>query len=288
MSDVAPSSNKTLEPAVAVVENTNENTASKDEMDGLNEQERRIIQDLMARKEVESWKIYKNTAYSFTLKYPEDWPEPAVVKPEEGKKYKFKVSFRNSAEEGKNQKGFDIYIYRLLKSDNSIQPDYTDNLTKKDTAAEDYSNCGEIGTAYLGENKYPAMEMYYLKNDPCFAEAYYLVLEKGVYIYDIVPVPRGGINYDGYDGRVKVAETLPEFKKILDSFNFIQVVAKKTTVVKRITAPKPVAKTRNVGGKRMCAHKSDKPRKSKTNKKKHMDMECCLDPDEYPNPWCTY
>jgi len=55
----------------------------------------------------------------------------------------------------------------------------------------------------------------------------------------------------------------------------------------RITAPKPVS-FKVVGGKLVCAKKNDKPRKSRQNKGKHLDMECCLDPDEYPNPWCTY
>ena len=251
----------------------------------------------MVKKEVENWKIYKNTAYSFMLRYPGDWPDPVVVKPENGQKYKFKVSFRNSAPnqdettqtmDEKEQKGFDIYIYRLLKSKSYVQPSYTDNLVKKETAAEDYSNCGEIGTVYLGENRYPAMEMYYLKDDPCFFEAYFFVLEKGAYIYDIVPFPQGGVGYDSYDGKKKVEKTLPEFEKMLSTFNFIQVAAKKTTVVRRITAPKPVAETKKVNGKLVCAKKNDKPHKSKTNKKKHMDMECCLDPDEYPNPWCAY
>ncbi|MFH1182924.1 MAG: hypothetical protein V1690_01535 [Candidatus Moraniibacteriota bacterium] len=275
-------------PRIASVENANDNAAPADNMDGLSEQEKKIIQDLLDKKELESWKDYKNTAYSFMLKYPSDWPEPVAVKPEKGQKYKFKVSFRNAVTDEKEQKGFDIYIYRLLKSKSYIQPDYTDNLIKKDTVAEDYSNCSEIGTASIGKNKYPAMEMYHLQNDPCFSEAYFLVLEKGAYIFDVVPVPQGGVGYDGYDGRRKVAETLPEFGKMLNSFNFIQVAARRTTVVRRITAPKPLAKTRIVGGKRMCANKNDKPRKSKTNHGKHMDMECCLDPDEYPNPWCSY
>lgn len=55
----------------------------------------------------------------------------------------------------------------------------------------------------------------------------------------------------------------------------------------KITAPKPVS-FRVVGGKMVCAKKNDKPRKSKQHKGKHLDMECCLDPDETPNPWCTY
>jgi hypothetical protein len=44
-----------------------------------------------------------------------------------------------------------------------------------------------------------------------------------------------------------------------------------------------------VNGKLVCAKKNDKPRKSLNgNKRGHLDMECCLDPDETPNPWCTY
>ena len=41
-------------------------------------------------------------------------------------------------------------------------------------------------------------------------------------------------------------------------------------------------------GKRVCNKKHDKPSMSEKYDKKHMDMECCLDPDEYPNPNCYY
>jgi len=43
-----------------------------------------------------------------------------------------------------------------------------------------------------------------------------------------------------------------------------------------------------VDGKMVCAKENDKPRKSKQNKGIHLDMECCLDPDEIPNNNCTY
>lgn len=43
-----------------------------------------------------------------------------------------------------------------------------------------------------------------------------------------------------------------------------------------------------IGGKRVCNKKNDHPSKSGNNKKGHMDMECCLDPDEVPNPNCYY
>ena len=45
-----------------------------------------------------------------------------------------------------------------------------------------------------------------------------------------------------------------------------------------------------VNGRYVCKKKKDYVGKSKNNNKGylHLDLECCLDPDEYPNPWCTY
>ncbi len=45
-----------------------------------------------------------------------------------------------------------------------------------------------------------------------------------------------------------------------------------------------------VNGKYVCGKKHGYVGKSKSNNKGylHLDLECCLDPDEYPNPWCTY
>ncbi len=57
---------------------------------------------------------------------------------------------------------------------------------------------------------------------------------------------------------------------------------------RRAAAPLPVS-AKKVNGKLVCAKKNDKPRKSKENHNgMHWDRECCLDPDEWPNPWCTY
>ncbi len=46
-----------------------------------------------------------------------------------------------------------------------------------------------------------------------------------------------------------------------------------------------------VNGKYVCkkTHKEYVGKSKKNNKRYyHLDRECCLDPDEYPNPWCTY
>ncbi len=55
-----------------------------------------------------------------------------------------------------------------------------------------------------------------------------------------------------------------------------------------IRAPKPYVFDKDSLGRMVCNKKNDHPGKSDQNKKKHMDMECCLDPDEIPNPNCYY
>lgn len=41
-------------------------------------------------------------------------------------------------------------------------------------------------------------------------------------------------------------------------------------------------------GRLVCIHDKDKPSISKQDKPIHADMECCLDYDEIPNPYCYY
>jgi len=91
-----------------------------------------------------------------------------------------------------------------------------------------------------------------------------------------------------------VEESAPIVNQVV-STTTSQVEQKPAPVVKpvvatpKINAPKP-ATYKTVDGKKVCEKKNDHPTKSKVNNKGkiHMDMECCLDPDEFPNPWCTY
>jgi hypothetical protein len=55
-------------------------------------------------------------------------------------------------------------------------------------------------------------------------------------------------------------------------------------------APPILSDTKTVNGKKVCKHGHDKPVKSKKNHKGkiHIDEQCCLDPDEIPNPRCYY
>ncbi|NTW29737.1 MAG: hypothetical protein HGB34_03110 [Candidatus Moranbacteria bacterium] len=75
----------------------------------------------------------------------------------------------------------------------------------------------------------------------------------------------------------------------VDSARTPVIKPEKPVTISRPAIQAPMPKSyRVVDGKMVCAKKHDKPGKSKKNKKKHMDMECCLDPDETPNPHCYY
>ena len=84
-------------------------------------------------------------------------------------------------------------------------------------------------------------------------------------------------NYDEY-----LEELEKEEKEKMEKLNTVRAQAKP-----RINARKPYVFD-VVGGRKVCNKKNDKPSKSKNNKRGHMDMECCLDPDEIPNPHCYY
>ncbi|MDQ1283926.1 MAG: hypothetical protein QG620_274 [Patescibacteria group bacterium] len=49
-----------------------------------------------------------------------------------------------------------------------------------------------------------------------------------------------------------------------------------------------LANTKTANGKKVCARKNDRPRKSEKNPPGQIDAECCLDPDEIPNSNCHY
>lgn len=53
-------------------------------------------------------------------------------------------------------------------------------------------------------------------------------------------------------------------------------------------APPILAKVKMVNGRPTCAKKNDKGSKSDKYDHVHVDQECCLDPDEIPNPRCLY
>jgi len=88
-------------------------------------------------------------------------------------------------------------------------------------------------------------------------------------------------------GKYEKDETL---EKELAKLDYLEKLKKENSVkkIKRMAGPIPYVFDTDNLGRRVCNKSNDKPSKSDKGKGKHMDMECCLDPDEYPNPHCYY
>jgi hypothetical protein len=173
-------------------------------------------------------KTYTNTQYGFELKYPNDWPAPQELKnPGLGIRYEYAFSFMNEFNPplGKRNKGFAIEVYKIppeALKDGKVEGNelamIVDQLAGKPSST--YPNCSGFKDVFIGQNNYSAIETYIRSDNSCYRETYFFSIQKGNYIYNIVPQPEGGNDYAGYDGKIKTEESLPEFSKILTSFKF--------------------------------------------------------------------
>lgn len=82
-------------------------------------------------------------------------------------------------------------------------------------------------------------------------------------------------------------EDKPE-EKIVENVPDTTAPAVKKDTAKNTTATKPPVAPKKEASKAIsCKHENDHPSYSKT-KGKHMDEDCCPDPDERPKPGCVY
>ena len=228
-----------------------------------------------------NWKLFESAKYGFSIKYPTDWQEPAETSATPGSNYLSRIEFKKgSGENGKES--FEIFVYSSTKFPGPLG---TDNLKKKNESI-DLQNCSHFDDITLGEEGYSAKEINIMANNPCWEETFFYSLTKNGYTFNIVPHFGSGYDIKNYDEKIDLVKIFPEFYDISSTLNFEKkesVVQFSKKAVQKAASP---PKVRYSAGAR-CAHKSDKPRKSKT-KGKHMDEDCCPDPDEWPNPRCAY
>lgn len=235
-----------------------------------------------------NWKIYQTQWYGFEIKYPEDWNKPVLKSAIRGAKWEYRYQFRNPVVEESNPYiGFDVVVYNVNKVKELSDTDEFPTVKNEELKNQDL--CQEI-EGHLAENEeYPAEQIYIDFNDDCYNPAYFYTLTRDQYIYNIVPI-LAGEEEKTIETEKEIIQNFPEFISASSTFGLIDIKRPKPIPAKpKITAPKPIATTkRDAQGRMVCAKKNDKPSKSDKNKKKHLDMECCLDPDEYPNPHCYY
>ena len=234
-----------------------------------------------------AWDTYQNKWYGFEIHHPDSWKNNTQYKTatEKSAVYETIYKFRKDGEESESGfVGYDVKIYPVKKVP---KVENTNDIHRKDGASEDEGGCFLLLEETKFENKEQAFQKISVdESNPCYEPAYFYSIKKGNYIYNIVPaIGESGERFSNPEK--ETTRLFPEYKKAVASFKFISLVRPQPKPEPKITARRPVA-AKIAGGKLVCAKKNDKPGKSKKGKGKHLDLECCLDPDEYPNPWCTY
>lgn len=231
------------------------------------------------------WKTFKNQFWGFSVKYPGEWLAPKSQSKPAGSKWEARYQFRKRDAGENPYLGFDVAVYDVPKTKEVANTDEYPSLKNPERKTD--TRCQNIAGHAIDIDDFPAEEIYIPPTDDCYNSTLFFSIVKERYIYNIVPIVKSETG-QANDPRIAVNGQFPEYYFASSTLGLIDIVRPKPAPPKpKITAPKPVS-FKVVGGRLVCAKKNDKPRKSRQNKGKHLDMECCLDPDEYPNPWCTY
>jgi hypothetical protein len=238
-----------------------------------------VIEADDSEQTADDWQVYKSSKYYFTIKYPPNWSEPEVIPADDAdENYSLKLFFKKPVDENESMPpGFEVIVYlkryyELEETEPLFQKPFT---TKVGLTCPEYQEEIKVGPDAV----YPATKVKVDSNNPCFREAYFVSVTRNSWIYNIVPVPSGGYHKIGYQGQPRIEAELPEFNKILETITF-------QNPPPPITGPKPTT-AKKVNGKYVCAG-DDSIHWSLANEPGHLDLQCCLDPDETPNPWCSY
>ena len=92
----------------------------------------------------------------------------------------------------------------------------------------------------------------------------------------------------------EIEQAEAEFDPIPEDIIQVEAVSNNRSRVPRgfiapgIIATRPDTFKLDKFGRMVCEKEKDKPGISTQGKPVHIDMECCLDPDEIPNPFCFY
>ncbi|MBD3238383.1 MAG: hypothetical protein GF332_01950 [Candidatus Moranbacteria bacterium] len=248
------------------------------------------------------WQTYRNNWYGFAVDYPSDYQKPKALKPQNKtdnyeKVYQFRKTIpkKQAAIGNQNQPtpdqdsetnrpdseflGFDVYVYNRSNVD---YVEESDQVTKKQNPKQ--INCGNF-PAFEEFPEHGVKTVLIPRDNYCYQQNYFYTANRSNYLYNVVAIkanPQEKEQAFQVDYALIVKE-FPEFFQVGSGFQLI-----------KINRPKPKPKApipygaKKVNGKYVCGKKNDKPSVSKKNPEGHMDMQCCLDPDEVPNPWCTY
>ena len=244
-------------------------------------EEVRSIQETI---DISNWKDYRSLWYGFSLKYPDTFDLPKNRSGSVNTKWEYRYEFRKKDIGDNKFVGFDLIVYNIKKTKELMNIDEFPLIKSEELKTDPW--CQSIMGRIIETGDYPAEEIYIPPTDTCYNPTLFFSFTRDEYIYILVPAVKEGIKITG-DPRVEVNDHFSEFLGIISTAELIDIKRSKPSTTVKVKAPMPVS-YKVVNGRRVCAKKNDHPSKSNKDKGKHLDMECCLDPDEYPNPNCYY
>ncbi|MEA1925750.1 MAG: PsbP-related protein [Patescibacteria group bacterium] len=263
-----------------IKENMKENMDNKEER-SLKDADQ--IELALSSTDTSDWKTFQNTWYGFKVKYPETWIYPTSQGAIRGSKWEYRYKFRKQQlADNEIFIGFDVVVYNVKKAKEIFDTEEF-HLLKNEELKESLE-CQNVKVSAVEPWDHPAEKIHISITDKCYHPAMFFSLARDGYILNFVAKTKNE-NREFEDPLQIIGDDFPQFFVSASTLDLIDI--KRPPSKPKITAPKPVQyKIEN--GRMVCAKKNDKPKKSKKTKHKHLDMECCLDPDEYPNPWCYY
>jgi len=247
----------------------------------VREERARLVASQLAT-DSSGWAIYQNRWYGFSLKYPKDWAKPVVTNAPKGSLWERKIHFGPATvADNASVTGFDVKLYDINTVGELFAVDEYPLIKHSEFTGDPACETIEGHLSELGN--YPIEHVYVPATDKCFSSAFFFQNTRDNYIYVITPSLKDGHGVVGDPADMVTAE-VPEIYAAVKTWALIDIVRPKP----KPKAPKPVSYKKDDLGRLVCAKKNDKPGKSKKGKDHHLDMECCLDPDEDPNPWCYY
>ncbi|MDH4329929.1 MAG: hypothetical protein OEV93_00015 [Candidatus Moranbacteria bacterium] len=242
------------------------------------------IQTIQSQINMDDWKNYQTSWYGFKIQYPSTWKNPVPRSADRYSLAEYYYEFRSPLDNPGLYSGFDVVVYNVSKVEELSNTNEFPKLKDPETTE---STCQTLDGHLLETGEYPAEEIYIPSINRCYNPVLFFSVTKGDYIFNIVPKTKANVEPSG-DPMKEISDSIPEFFAAISTFENIDIVrvAKRSTAT--IKSPRPVSYKLDSLGRFVCEKKNDKPGKSKKGKGKHLDMECCLDPDEYANPHCYY
>lgn len=230
------------------------------------------------------WATYHNDTFGFEVKYPGDWatPEEETIN-DPDYNYIYRASFgTDQGFAGETAEGFTVFVYRgnvCLPNNDSIKTtDKLPNVPLADSIANNTNRISDCASRKITINS----DVF-----PHDLDIYQYVGKN--YTFVVIPfmsrneaLPEHIIGQ--FNEAVKTFSVLPQEPLKNDNIRVFpkNVIVSQAAKIQK-AAPAPV-RTR---GTMVCPDPQQKPAYSKT-KGRHMDEDCCPDPDEWPNPQCAY